>query len=85
VNAALEVVLAVVVILAALLAVTSLASRGRKLKCPECGTVFRPPAMDNKRSGLGWTFPYTGTVKCPKCGESRGRRDYLKATNQPPT
>lgn len=56
-----------------------LAGRGKRLKCPDCGTVFSPPAMDNKRSGLGWTIPYAGTVKCPKCGQSRSRRDYQKA------
>ena len=58
----------------------TLAVRGRRLKCPECGTVFKAPTVDNKVSGLGWTFPYTGRVKCPKCGQSRSRRDYLKPT-----
>jgi len=60
------------------LAAVALAGRGKKLKCPDCGTVFAPPAMDLKRSGMGWTLPYMGTVKCPKCGESRSRRDYQK-------
>ncbi len=62
-----------------------LAGRNKKLKCPECGTVFSAPAMDNKRSGLGWTLPYMGSVKCPKCGEGRPRRDYRKAEASPPT
>jgi len=53
-------------------------SRGKKLRCPECGTVFSAPAFDEKLSGLGWTFPYMGNVRCPKCGEKRARRDYLK-------
>jgi predicted RNA-binding Zn-ribbon protein involved in translation (DUF1610 family) len=62
------------------------ATRRKKLKCPDCGTVFPAPAVDLKRSGLGWTFPYTGVVKCPKCGETRGRRDYQKApANAPPS
>ncbi len=75
---------ALVVVIVAILAVAlALAGRGKRLKCPDCGTVFAAPAMDNKRSGLGWTLPYTGTVKCPKCGESRSRRDYQKAP--PPT
>jgi predicted Zn finger-like uncharacterized protein len=58
----------------------TLAVRGKQLKCPECGTIFKAPIVDNKVSGLGWTFPYTGRVKCPKCGQSRSRRDYLKPT-----
>jgi predicted Zn finger-like uncharacterized protein len=58
--------------------VLGLAVRGKMLKCPECGTVFKAPMVDNKRSGLGFTFPYVGVVKCPKCGQSRSRRDYLK-------
>lgn len=69
--------IAVIVVVAVLL---SLSVRGKKLKCPECGTVFSAPLVDQKISGLGWTFPYTGRVKCPKCGESRSRRDYLKPT-----
>jgi uncharacterized C2H2 Zn-finger protein len=66
-----------VIVIVALLAV-ALAGRGRRLKCPDCGTVFAAPAMDTKRTGMGWTFPYMGRVKCPKCGESRSRRDYQK-------
>jgi hypothetical protein len=65
----------------------ALAGRGKLLKYPDCGTVFAPPAVDAKRSGMGWTLPYTGSVKCPKCGEKRSRRDYQKAPRQtqPPT
>jgi len=70
--------LATVGIVLIAIVVVALAGRGRKLKCPDCGTVFAAPAMDNKRSGMGWTLPYTGTVKCPECGQSRGRRDYQK-------
>jgi predicted RNA-binding Zn-ribbon protein involved in translation (DUF1610 family) len=70
------------IILVAIGAVT-LAGRGRRLKCPDCGTVFAAPSVDLKRSGLGWTPPYMGVVKCPKCGESRSRRDYQKAPSQP--
>lgn len=57
---------------------SGLLSRGKKLKCPACGAEFAAPAFDEKVSGLGWTFPYTGLVKCPRCGEKRSRRDYLK-------
>jgi uncharacterized C2H2 Zn-finger protein len=53
-----------------------LAGRKKMLKCPECGNVFAAPAFDNKRSGLGSTLPYLGQLKCPKCGQGRGRRDY---------
>jgi ribosomal protein S27AE len=56
---------------------SALLSRGKRLKCPECGTVFSAPALDEKLSGLGWTFPYMGNVKCPKCAEKRRRKDYL--------
>jgi len=58
--------------------VVMLAGRTKMLKCPDCGTVFPAPAMDVKRSGVGWTLPRFGYVKCPKCGESRSRRDYQK-------
>lgn len=53
-----------------------LAGRTRWLKCPSCGNVFKAPSVDNRRPATGWTLPYMGTVKCPKCGESRPRRDY---------
>lgn len=66
------------------LVVIMLAGRGRKLRCPDCGAVFNAPAMDSKRSGVGWTLPYMGTVKCPKCGEARGRRDYQKVKVKEP-
>jgi uncharacterized C2H2 Zn-finger protein len=79
ISIALEVLIPVVIILVVIWGVLALLTRGKMLKCPDCGTVFASPAMDQKRSGLGWTFPYTGTVKCPKCGESRPRRDYQKA------
>ncbi|MGH9918801.1 MAG: hypothetical protein ACRD6W_08045 [Nitrososphaerales archaeon] len=78
VSAIIETILTLVTIAIIAFAVTILSVRGRVLKCPECGTVFKAPLVDNKRSGLGYTFAYTGVVKCPKCGQSRGRRDYLK-------
>ena len=59
--------------------VLAVALAGKSLKCPNCGTSFGAPAMDAKRSGIGWTFPYLGKVKCPKCGETRSRRSYQKA------
>jgi predicted RNA-binding Zn-ribbon protein involved in translation (DUF1610 family) len=64
--------------------IVAFAGRGKKLKCPNCGTVFPAPLMDNKFSGLGWTFPYMGRIKCPKCGESRSRRDYQKVPASQP-
>jgi hypothetical protein len=58
--------------------VVMLAGRGKMLICPNCGNVFPPPYMDLKRHGIGWTFPRLGVVKCPKCGQTRPRKDYLK-------
>jgi uncharacterized C2H2 Zn-finger protein len=75
---ALTTLVPLVIVVVAFVAV-ALAGRAKMLKCPDCGTVFAAPAMDLKRSGLGWTIPYLGVVKCPKCGESRSRRDYQKA------
>ncbi len=49
---------------------------GKELKCPDCGEVFKAPAMDEKLGGMGWTLPYTGRVACPKCKGRRSRRDY---------
>jgi predicted RNA-binding Zn-ribbon protein involved in translation (DUF1610 family) len=72
-----------IVIIFAAIVLMALAGRGRKLKCPDCGTVFSAPGMDNKRSGMGWTLPYMGGVKCPKCGESRSRRDYQRPPSLP--
>lgn len=81
----LEVLAGVLVVVAVVGSILFLAGgRGKKLKCPECGNVFPAPAFDNKRTGLGWTFPYTGVVKCPKCGQSRARRDYQKAAASAP-
>jgi len=82
VGLALEILLPIGIVVA-VVAVSFLVGRGRRLKCPDCGTVFSPPPMDTKRSGMGRTLPYMGSVKCPKCGESRSRRDYQKAP--PPT
>jgi len=83
----LTIVAATVIIVVAVVGIVALVGRGTKLKCPDCGTVFSAPLMDNKFSGLGWTLPYTGRVKCPNCGESRSRRDYQKvrASSQPLT
>lgn len=74
------IVLVPIAIIVIVFVVSMLAVRGKMLKCPECGTTFKAPMVDNKLSGLGWTFPYTGRVKCPNCGQSRNRRDYLKPT-----
>jgi uncharacterized C2H2 Zn-finger protein len=82
VSSTIVIALSPLVVIVAAVAILALAGRGRALKCPDCGTVFASPAMDLKRSGLGWTLPYTGVVKCPKCGQTRGRRDYQKAPSQ---
>jgi len=85
VNSSVELALVPLAILAVAVVLVALAGRGKRLKCPNCGTVFKAPAMDDKISGLGWTLPYTGRLKCPKCGEIRGRRDYQKAPPGAPT
>ncbi|MCL1976877.1 MAG: zinc-ribbon domain-containing protein [Candidatus Bathyarchaeota archaeon] len=65
-------------IFVAIIGVVALLNRGKQLKCPDCNQVFNAPVMEEKLSGLGFTFPYTGVVKCPKCGNKRSRRDYKK-------
>jgi len=64
------------VVLVVVVVVVALLSRGKQLKCPECEHVFNAPVMEEKISGLGWTLPYMGRVKCPKCDNKRSRRDY---------
>jgi len=66
-------ILAVVVILFLGLA---LLTRGKWLKCPDCGEVFKAPMVDQRYTGVGFNPPYLGRVKCPKCGQMRSRRDY---------
>jgi uncharacterized C2H2 Zn-finger protein len=78
ISVALELLIPIAIIVV-VFGVLALMTRGKMLKCPDCGTVFASPAVDQKRSGLGWTFPYAGVVKCPKCGQTRSRRDYQKA------
>ena len=62
-----------------------LAGRAKMLRCPECGNIFAAPALDNKSSGSGSTLPYLGKVKCPKCGQSRGRRGFKTVKVKQPT
>jgi predicted RNA-binding Zn-ribbon protein involved in translation (DUF1610 family) len=66
-------ILAVVVVLFLVLA---LLTRGKWLKCPDCGQVFKAPMYDQRMTGIGVNPPYLGKVKCPKCGQLRSRRDY---------
>ena len=72
----------VVILLAALVLVflvPALLTRGKWLKCPDCGEVFKAPMMDQRYTGIGLSPPGLGRVKCPKCGQMRSRRDYQKA------
>lgn len=46
------------------------------LECPKCGFVFKAPAMDLKYTGIGWTVPGLGLVKCPECKEKDRRKKY---------
>lgn len=54
-----------------------LLNRGKRLKCPKCGQVFKAPLMDDKFA-VGITLPYLGQVKCPHCGTARLRVEYGK-------
>jgi ssDNA-binding Zn-finger/Zn-ribbon topoisomerase 1 len=73
------VVLVVIVVIAV---VGILLSRGKQLKCPDCENTFTAPIMEEKLTGLGYTLPYMGIVRCPKCGNKRSRRDYNKVERQ---
>jgi predicted RNA-binding Zn-ribbon protein involved in translation (DUF1610 family) len=42
--------------------------RGKPIQCPECGEIFKRPALSEKKSGLGFTFGSLGDYTCPKCG-----------------
>jgi len=60
----------------------SLFGRGKKLKCPDCGEIFKAPNFDEKSIGFGPAPPYMRHLTCLKCGAKRSRRDY--ATVQEP-
>jgi uncharacterized C2H2 Zn-finger protein len=70
--------LIVVIVLVVVVVTAALLNRGKQLKCPKCGQVFKSPMMDDKMLGGGWTLPYLGTVKCPHCGVELSRREYGK-------
>jgi uncharacterized C2H2 Zn-finger protein len=81
-NLAIVSCIIIFVVLVIIFAVGVLLSRGKQLKCPDCNRVFNAPFMEEKRWGGGWTFPFMGAVKCPKCGNRRSRRDYIKVEEQ---
>jgi predicted RNA-binding Zn-ribbon protein involved in translation (DUF1610 family) len=81
-NPVLIIVTVIIVILVLIIVLAAVLNRGKQLKCPDCEHVFNAPIMEEKISGLGWTFPYAGRIKCPKCGKSRSRRDYNKPEQQ---
>lgn len=70
--------LIVVTVIVVIVVATALLNRGKQLKCPKCGQVFKSPMMDDKMLGAGWTLPYLGTVKCRNCGVELSRREYSK-------
>lgn len=70
--------LIVVTVLVVIVVAAALLNRGKQLKCPKCGQVFKSPMMDDKTLGAGWTLPYLGTVRCPHCGAELSRREYDK-------
>jgi hypothetical protein len=69
----------VIVLIAFVIIIVAVAflNRGRQLKCPKCGQVFKAPLMDDKFV-VGITLPYMGQVKCPHCGTARLRVEYEK-------
>jgi predicted RNA-binding Zn-ribbon protein involved in translation (DUF1610 family) len=69
-------VLGILVVVVILYLGLALLARGKWLKCPDCGNIFRAPMVDQRRTGIGVNPPYLGRVKCPKCGQMRSRRDY---------
>ncbi len=77
----LSVFIPIVAIIIVIFLALGLVSRGKKLKCPECGTVFPAPMVDEKRTVGGFTFPYTGQLTCPKCGAKHSRSDFRKAAS----
>ena len=50
------------------------------MRCPECGEVFKAPAMDVRTTGLGLSPPYFGRVVCPKCNQAKRRGKFLKVS-----
>ncbi len=50
-----------------------------KIVCPKCNFVFDRPRMDLKITGLGWTFPGLGVIKCPNCGYKAPRDEFSVA------
>ncbi|MCL2476273.1 hypothetical protein [Candidatus Bathycorpusculum sp.] len=81
-NPVLIIVTVIIVVLVLIIVLAAVLNRGKQLKCPDCEHVFNAPIMEEKISGLGWTFPYAGRIKCPKCGKNRSRRDYNKPEQQ---
>lgn len=68
----------IVIVIAVPVVAVALLNRGKRLKCPDCGHVFKAPLMDEKVLGIGWTFPYFGRIGCPHCRAAHSRRDYTK-------
>jgi predicted RNA-binding Zn-ribbon protein involved in translation (DUF1610 family) len=69
-------VIGALVVVVVLFLTLALFVRGKWLKCPDCGEVFKAPMVDQRFTGVGVNPPYLGRVKCPKCGQMRSRRDY---------
>jgi ssDNA-binding Zn-finger/Zn-ribbon topoisomerase 1 len=81
-NLGILIAIVTILVLVLIVVIAVLLNRGKHLKCPDCEHIFNAPVMEEKISGLGWTFPYAGRIKCPKCGKSRSRRDYDKPEPQ---
>ncbi len=72
----------IVIVIVVVIVVLVLRNRGKQLKCPDCGQVFKAPAMDEKVMGFGSAIPGMGNVTCPNCGAKRRRKDYETVQQQ---
>lgn len=76
------IITALVLIIVIVFSIGALLSRGKQLKCPDCEYIFNAPNLEEKWTGLGWTLPYMGVIRCPECGKKRSRRDYNKVETE---
>lgn len=52
------------------------------IKCPDCGHVFKSPAVDIKRIGFGFTVPGLGVIRCPECKTEKRRKLFPLSTEE---
>ncbi len=52
------------------------------LKCPKCGQGFKAPKMDLKFTGLGYSIPGLGVIKCPDCDYRDRRKRFIEISEE---